>query len=238
MSARTRILLAVVVVAVVAAGGLLWWYLDDDAPPEVTLDAAVQSVEDTPAEPADGVDGTWTIDTETGEFDYETATGTFAGFRIQEELASIGAATAVGRTGDVAGTVTIEGTTVTDARIDVDVTTIRTNEQRRDGRVQDALQTDTHPSATFELTAPVELGEAAAEGGQVSVVAPGELTISGTTRPVEFPLEAQLVGDTVVVVGSLDVAFSDFDVQVPESPAVLSVEDHGTVELQLLLVRS
>ena len=50
-----------------------------------------------------GVAGTWVVDTETGEFDYESATGTFAGFRIEEELASIGSTTAVGRTGDVAG---------------------------------------------------------------------------------------------------------------------------------------
>ena len=52
-----------------------------------------------------GIEGAWTVDTETGEFDYETATGTFAGFRIQEELASIGSTTAVGRTGDVSGSI-------------------------------------------------------------------------------------------------------------------------------------
>jgi polyisoprenoid-binding protein YceI len=241
MSSRSRLLLVVVTVVVVAAGAVLWWFFDDDAPPEVTLGAAVESVTgDTTVETteAGGVAGTWSVDAESGEFDYESATGTFAGFRIQEELASVGATTAVGRTGDVLGTVTIDDTTLTAATIEVDLTSITTNESRRDDRVQDALETETHPAATFTLTEAVDLGAGASDGGPVSVVAPGELTIRGVTRAVQFPLEAQLVGDTVVVVGALDVVFADYGVEVPESPAVLSVEDHGTLELQLLLVRS
>jgi hypothetical protein len=39
------------------------------------------------------------------------------------------------------------------------------------------------------------------------------------------------------VVGSLDIKFSDYDVETPTSAAVLSVEDHGQLELQLLLVQ-
>ena len=38
-----------------------------------------------------------------------------------------------------------------------------------------------------------------------------------------------------VVVGSIDVTFSDFDVEAPSSRIVVSVEDHGTLELQILL---
>ena len=53
-----------------------------------------------------------------------------------------------------------------------------------------------------------------------------------------FPLEAKLVSDTVVVVGSLDVTFADFGVEVPRSPVVVSVDDHGVLELQLLFTRT
>lgn len=53
-----------------------------------------------------------------------------------------------------------------------------------------------------------------------------------------FALEAQLVGSTVVAVGSTEIAFADYDVEVPSSPMVLSVDDHGTLELQLLLVKA
>src|SRR3546814_13110787 len=68
----------------------VWWFLKEDAPEEVSLESAVESVEttvpdesapddtestDTTAAVADGdVSGAWTVDTETGEFDFESAT--------------------------------------------------------------------------------------------------------------------------------------------------------------------
>jgi len=236
---KLTIAAAVLVLAVVGAG--LWWYLDDDALDEVSLDSALESVTTTTggAEPGSttSIGGTWTVDAATGDFDYESATGTFAGFRIQEELVDIGAATAVGRTGDVTGTMTIDGSTVTEATFEVDLTSITTNESRRDDRVQQALETDVHPTAAFTLTQPIELGEDAAAGDPVEVTAAGDLTLHGVTRPVEVAIEAQLVEGTVVVVGSTDIVFADHDVAVPQAPVVLSVEDHGTLELQLLLVR-
>src|SRR5918995_4763707 len=249
MTTRTKLLIGAAVIALVGAGaGGVWWFLEDDAPAEVSLDAAVESVAgaDSGSDSADGsatgtvdgIEGSWVVDTETGEFDFESATGTFAGFRIEEELAAIGSTTAVGRTGDVTGSITIEGSALTAASFDVDLTTITTNQSRRDDRVQDALETADHPTGTFTLTEPVELGEGAASGEPVAVAAVGDLTIHGVTRQVEIPLEAQLVDDTVVVTGSLDITFSDFDVDVPDSQVVVSVEDHGVMELQLLLTQA
>ncbi|MET0149422.1 MAG: YceI family protein [Acidimicrobiales bacterium] len=239
MSSRAKVLIAGAIVIVVLVGGGLWWYLKDDAPAAVSLDAAVDQVDDGAATPTtevgSAIAGTWTIDAETGDFDFETATGTFAGFRVNEELAGIGAATAVGRTGDVTGAFTVEGTTVTEASFEVDLTTITTNESRRDNRVQDALETSRFPTATFTLTEPLELGDEAADGQSVSVTALGDLTIHGETQSVDFPLEAQLVDGTVVLVGSLDLTFSDYGVEAPTSPIALSVDDNGILELQFLL---
>ena len=178
------------------------------------------------------------VDTTTGEFDYENATGTFAGFRIEEELASIGSTTAVGRTGDVAGSITIDGTTLTAATFEVDMSTITTNESRRDNKVAQALEVSTYPTGTFTLTEPVDLGAAAASGDAISATAVGELTIHGVTQTVELPIQAQLVDGTVVVVSSSDIVFSDYDVEVPESQIVVSVEDHGILEFQILLTAS
>ena len=145
---------------------------------------------------------------------------------------------AVGRTREVSGTLTIEGTTVTEAKFEADLSTITTNESRRDDKVQSTLETDQFPTATFELTQPIELGADAANGEDVSVDAVGDLTIHGVTKQVTFPLQAQLVNGTVVVVGSLDVTFSDFGVAVPTSPVVVSADDHGPLELQLLFTKS
>ena len=186
---------------------------------------------------AGGVDGTWVVDTETGEFDYESATGTFVGFRIEEELASIGSTTAVGRTGDVTGSMVIDGTTVTEASFEIDVSTITTNESRRDENASPLWRPasshgDLHLGRTDRARGRGPGGEA------VSATAVGDLTIHGVTQRVEFPLEAQLVQDTVVVVGSLDITFADYGVEVPDAQIVLSVEDHGILELQLLLTKS
>lgn len=227
------------VVAAVIAG--VWWFTSRDAPEEANLDKAIAGLDSQgrsgSGSPAGKADGTWTVDTSTGDFDFESATGTFVGFRIKEELARLGSATAVGRTGQVDGSMTIAGNVLTAAEFTVDTGSITTNDIRRDNKVQSALDIRRFPTASFKLTSPVGLGADAADGGTVEVTAEGDLTIHGKTRSVEIPLKARLVDGTVAVVGSTEIKFSDFDVDVPHSPVVLSVEDHGIVELQLLLKR-
>jgi polyisoprenoid-binding protein YceI len=223
-------------VALVALG--LWWFLRDDAPKAVDLDAAVGAVGNTgPAASADGVAGDWTVDTTVGEFSYEDSTGTFVGFRVSEELSGIGSTTAVGRTPAVSGTMTIDGTNLAAATIEADMTALTTNNSRRDNPARNALGTSQFPTATFALTSPIDLGDAAATGAKTAVTATGDLTVRGVTKSVEIPLEAQLTGSTIVVVGSLPVVFSDFGVEAPTAPIVLSVDDHGTMELQLFFTK-
>ena len=206
----------------------------------ITTDATVDptaTVASTSGGTATGIAGTWTVDTSIGSFSFEESTGTFVGFRVEEELSRIGSTTAVGRTPEVAGNITIDGTTVTAVSIEANMDAITTNESRRDDNARGALDTDEFPVATFVLTQPIELGDAAASGEPVGVTAIGDLTIHGTTKPVEIPLEAQLVDDVVVVVGSVDVVFADYGVSVPDAPIVVSAEDHGIIELQLFLTR-
>ena len=206
-----------------------------------TTDAAVDpttaDTATTAAAATSGIAGTWTVDTSIGTFSFEDSTGTFVGFRVQEELSGIGSTTAVGRTPEVAGTLTIDGTTVTAVSVEANMDAITTNDSRRDDNARRALDTDEFPTATFELTQPLELGDAAASGEPVAVTAIGDLTIHGTTLPVEIPLEAQLVDGVVVVVGSVDVVFADYGVSVPDAPIVVSAEDHGVIELQLFFTR-
>jgi polyisoprenoid-binding protein YceI len=123
------------------------------------------------------------------------------------------------------------------AEITVDLTAIESDQDRREDNIQRALETDSNPEASFVLTEPIDLGEGAASGEVVSVVATGELTINGVTRTVEIPLQAQLVDGMILITGSTEVAFPDYAVTVPSAPVVLSVEDHGTLELQLWLSR-
>jgi len=103
--------------------------------------------------------------------------------------------------------------------------------------VQEALETSSYPTATFVLTEPIDLGSAATSGEATTVTAVGDLTIHGVTTKVSIPLQVQLVDDTIVLVGSVDVTFSDYGVSVPTAPIVLSAADHGVVELQLFFTK-
>ncbi|WP_419930941.1 YceI family protein [Candidatus Poriferisodalis sp.] len=218
---------------------------EDDPEPEADLVAAGDDVGAEAAGSSDeavattaALDGTWAVDTETGEFTLDEATGSFAGFRVDEELANIGAFTAVGRTGDVSGTLEIADEQVTAVEITVDLTTLQTDDRRRDGAVQRALGTSQHPTATFSLTESLHIAGAVEDGEPVSIPAAGDLTVNGITQPVVVDIEAQLVGNLIAVVGSVEITFADFDVTVPQVPIVLSAEDHGIMEFLLLFERA
>lgn len=213
---------------------------DDATGTDTTTGSASADTGDS-ATTAAGIAGVWVIDPEFGEFDYESATGSFVGFRVNEQLSGIGSTTAVGRTGDVTGSITIEGTTLTAAEFEVDLSTITTDRSQRDDRVRSALGTREFPTATFVLTAPVELGDAAADGGPVTVTVTGDLTVRGITNSVDIEIvDAQLVTatDRIALVGSTEIVFADFGVTVPSAPIVLSADDHGILELQFILERS
>jgi polyisoprenoid-binding protein YceI len=233
------VLIGVVLVGAVLAGGLLWFF-GGDAPDEVNLAETASAVTDGSLSDAaaTGIEGMWTVDTTVGEFSVtEDTTATFAGFRVEEVLESIGSTTAVGRTPAVAGSIEIEGDTLTSAELTVDLTAIESDQDRREDNIQRALGTSSNPEAVFVLTEPIALGDAAAAGEAVAVTATGELTVNGVTQAVEIPLEAQLVDGKILVTGSVEIAFTDYGVTVPSAPVVLSVEDHGTLELQLWLSR-
>lgn len=217
----------------------------EPAAPAAGDDSAGSGADDDSADPgdADGADdafsaitGTWTVDTAIGDFDYEQATGSFAGFRVEEVL-TIGEVTAVGRTGEVSGFIRLGAGVLEAAEITVDMSTITTDRSLRDNRTRQALGTDQYPNAVFVLTDPVALPADAADGAAFSLEAAGDLTVKGVANPAVFALEAQLVDDVIVVVGSTVVRFDDYGVQAPSAPIVVSVEDHGTIEFQLLFTR-
>jgi len=181
---------------------------------------------------AAGLDGSWAVDTSLGSFaDFSDS---WVGYRVDETLAGNRANTAVGRTADVSGTLAMSGTQITAVEIAADLTTLKSDDNRRDGQLQrQALETARFPQATFKLTSPIELGATPVEGKTITATATGELTLHGVTKTVQVPIEARLSGDVVTVVGSLEIQFADYSVDQPTSFAVLSIEDHGTMEFQL-----
>jgi len=247
---RNRIVGAGVVVLVLLGVGVWYQFFREDAPDAVDLTAASEQLDQDVAEdpvpdavpdPVESFDGdptgTWIVDDEIGSFDFETASGSFAGFRVAEEL-TIGKVTAVGRSGGVTGSLTIADGTLTATEITVDMTTIVSNESRREAAIRRAINATANPAATFVLSEPVELPPELKDGSQVSIEATGDLTVNAITNPVTITIDALIREDGFgVVVGSIDVVWQDFGVTPPSAPIVVSISDQGVVEFQLILAK-
>ena len=229
----------VLVLALVGFG--IWYFVfRDDSPAAVSIDRATESLDDNGSggsQPSSSVDGTWKVDPSIGSF--TDFTSSFVGYRVQEELAGIGAKTAVGRTPDVSGSITIDGTSIPKAEFTADLSTLQSDESQRDGAIaHQAIETDRFPSATFKLTEPIELDKIPAADTKTSVDATGTLTLHGVTKDVTIPLEAERTGDAIAVTGQLDIPFADYGIQKPTSFKVLSIDDHGILEVQLFFTKS
>ena len=245
LKSSTQRLIAAAVVLVVALGAAGWWFfLRDDAPEAANIDTASQTLDDQAAgngESADGattLDGAWNVDPSIGSFD--DFSGTYAGYRMEEQLAGVGATTAVGRTPDVTGDITIAGNEVTAGSFEVDMTTLKSDKDMRDNVVKTrGLETDAFPTATFELTEPVELPEGVATAGaSVPFSATGNLTLHGVTKAVTLDFDAETSDGTIAIVGSTPIKLADYDIDPPTSAIALSVSDSGTLEFQLFLTKA
>ena len=229
MSTQKKWILAVaavvVVVLAVLGGSALYAKIENDrAPEELALSTT---------EPADGTDDT--SDTGAGDLTgaWTVSDGSAAGYRVDEVLNGQDV-TVVGRTSDVTGTVTVEGTDVTAAEVEVDMTTITTDSKNRDSQFLSILSTDEFPTATFTLTAPMDVSAIA--DGVATVDGTGDLTVAGVTQSVTVAFEAQSTADGVEVSGTVPVSFADYGIDAPDLGFV-KVEDAGTVEMLLVLSR-
>jgi polyisoprenoid-binding protein YceI len=230
---------AIALLVVVAAGAGLWYlFLREAGPPPVSLrptsppSASITSniaggptVSIVPGGSVGALPTTWAV---------VPSPDSFVGYRVKEQLASIGANTAVGRTSSVVGSLTLSGTSITAVELTADMTTLRSDSGQRDGRLATSgIETSRFPTATFSLTSPIALGGTPAAGATVNATASGALTLHGVTKAVQIPVEADIAADVATVKGSIDILFSDYGIERPTSFAVLSVEDHGTMEFQL-----
>jgi polyisoprenoid-binding protein YceI len=238
-------LIAIVVVVALIAGGYGVWYLFlRPAGPAAVADATLPPVPgvsgDVSSVPLTSLDGTWNIDTSIGTFtDVQDASGNFVGYRIKEELAGIGANTAVGRTPKVSGSLTIAATKVTAVDIAADLTALESDDGNRDNQLRNnGLQTRQFPTAAFTLTSSIDLGTIPADGVEISVTASGQLTLHGVAKDVQIPLRAKLSGSTIVVSGTLPITLADYSIEKPNSFKVLSIEDGGSMELQLFFTHT
>src|SRR6266566_1470432 len=236
MNNRRTLIAAIVGGALIlgAAGvGIIYFVVfAGSSPQKLALNSPAPSSSASTSPDASAGAGTWTV-----------GSGSQAGYRVRETLAALSALSdAVGRTTAVTGTLTLtqaaSGYSVTAADLSVDVSKLSSDQSRRDQRIHSqGLESDRYPTATFKLTSPIALTADAASGQTIHVSATGDLTIHGVTKSVTVPIDAQLTGSKIELVGSITFPFSKFGMTPPSIGGFVSVENNATMEFQLLLTR-
>ncbi|MFN8638920.1 MAG: YceI family protein [Dehalococcoidia bacterium] len=247
------LLTGVIALALVGVGG--WWFLFGGSdPPPVSLEQAVTSLQATPAATSAAARATPSVvaatipsataspaaaaPKSTGDVASRwvvDGSNSFVGYRMVEQLASIGANTAVGRTSAVTGELRYDGGSVTALQVQADVRQLKSDDNRRDNFLRtQSLQTSQFPEAKFVLTEPIAISVRPAEGAAMTTTARGDLTLHGVTKRVDVPLEGKMANGKLVVVGSTRIALADYAISPPRAPVVLSVEDAGVMELSLV----
>ncbi|MGH9118182.1 MAG: YceI family protein [Acidimicrobiales bacterium] len=229
---RTRLVAVPVVVVLALVSGPFVYinFIRDETPERLSLDGAATTTqadgattttatepEPTPA----SVDGSWAV-----------TDGSQAGYRVAEVRLGQDAE-AVGRTSDVTGQLLITGATIDSATFEVDLTTVASDDNRRDNQFRTRIMdTATYPTATFELSGPIDLTSVPADLEEVTVTAVGELTLRGVNNEVTFDLTARRNGDTIAVNGTIPLTFADYEIP-DASFGPATVGDVGEIELLL-----
>ncbi|MEO6126550.1 MAG: YceI family protein [Ilumatobacteraceae bacterium] len=167
----------------------------------------------------------------------DDVTVNYVGYRVVEVL--FGQDTeGVGRTREVTGSLTLDGSQITAAEFTVDMTTLKSDETNRDRKFNGAIMnTKVFPTATFTITAPIDLGTVPADGIEVTASATGDLTIHGVTKSVTIEVQAQRNANIVDVLGSTDIVFADYGIDNP-SVGGITTEDHGALEFLLSFTKT
>jgi len=231
-------LIAAIVVVLVVGGAALWFFvLKDDPAPELSVDSGSKSSQTTTGSTPASLDGTWSV---------QDGGDTTAGLRIKESFASgLTDHTAVGRTGDVTGSMTVDGTTISKGDFTVDLSALEFTDSvpgisvanRANALKNAGLQTSQFPQSTFKLTQPIDFKAKPADGETVTATATGDLTLHGVTKEVTFDVDAKVVGDTIRVATAdpVPVKLADYDIEKPTLGPVAAIDDSGSFEFLIVL---
>jgi polyisoprenoid-binding protein YceI len=227
----------VVIIALVVGGSWFYAKVINKAPSKLSapdlataLDQAVpptaSSTSTAPASPpraANDLTGVW-----------RPVSTSLIRYRVDESINGF-SSTAVGATNKITGSITIEGKQVRAAGFTVDTTSFSSDESRRDsqfsGRVMDVAK---FPTATFNISTPINFASVPADGKTLQIKATGDLTLRGTTKSVTFDLLAMRKNGRIGVIGDIPIVFADYGIPNP-SIATISTQDHGVLEFIVVL---
>jgi polyisoprenoid-binding protein YceI len=226
----------IVVLVILVVGGT-WLYIHViEGPAPAPLSLRSGSTTSPSAAAGAAAAGTASAGAVTG--DWRVAAGSIVGYRVNEVLAGQNNV-AVGRTSDITGSMTIDGSSVTAASFTVQMATIHSDESERDvqfdGRIMD---TSAYPTGRLTLTSPIDVGTGSASGVIRSYQATGNLTLHGQTRSVTFTLQAERTSAGIEVSGSIPIVFANWGIANPGFGSFVTTQDHGLLEFLIKFSRA
>ncbi len=240
MATRTRrrlvwgiaIAVTLLVVVAVAAPYVYIHFIEGPAPaklelPKAPTSTSVGSAASSRSNAASfSFDGTW-----------NAGAGSLAGYRVPEVLLGQ-SATAVGRTREIWGSLTIAGSTVTKGIFTVNMASVVSDQSERnahfDGPIMDVSQ---YPTATLTLTSPIALGAIPDDGVQEHYNATGALDMHGVTKTVTFTVSAERLNGEIDALADIAIHFSDWNIANPSIGGFVSTANSGTLEVLLHLTQ-
>lgn len=148
---------------------------------------------------------------------------------------------AVGETKGVSGVVSADkkGKVLPNAsKFIIDVSTLTSDKQRRDGFVRGrVLETDQYPTVTFVPTAVRGITLPLPASGTKTFDMTGNLTVRGNTKPTTWKVKAQFAPNSMTGHATTAFTFTDFGIDQPRVPVVLSVGDTIKLELDFSMAR-
>lgn len=152
---------------------------------------------------------------------------TFVGYRADSQTGE-----AVGRSRGVTGTLDATANTVETVDIVVDMTIMSSDSRLRDDHLgDDGFEYRTYPTSSFSLTEPINVPAIPDQGVEVAFTATGELTVREITQPVTLDLQAAIVDERLIIVGSTTISTEDFG-------ASISNITEAIMEFSLIFARS
>ncbi|HYM16700.1 MAG TPA: YceI family protein [Dehalococcoidia bacterium] len=228
-SLRRAIIAAVSVAALAAvAAGTGWWFFVREDNQLATAAPAVPTDIATAATAGDAL--TYTIIPSRSEASY------FA----DEKLASLPLpSTAKGTTTDIQGVFHLApgGISLDPAKTSqftVNLTTLKSDRDMRDRRVQSTLQTSQYPTATFTATTVTGYDASLPAGAEQTLRLTGTLNLHGVQKEVTWDVKARKQGNVITGLATLTFPFEQFNLSPPNIAGFVSVQDHVTLQVQIV----
>lgn len=240
---------SLVVLAVVLFA--IWWFaIREDAKlatsaPDIPAELASASgtattAADTPAAdattaPADGGSPTAAASAVSGDPYTIVSDQSSASYFVGEKLASLSLPSTAKGTTTIEGQFGIDnnslppGTTFT-----VDLTGLTSDEDRRDQRVQSALETSQYPDATFVAESLTGVPDPVPEGQEFDLQLTGKFTLHGVTKDVTWDVKAKKQGQAISALATLEINFSHYNINKPDIAGFVSVDDTATIQVEVV----